>query len=608
MDCSRWATYMTESQQLQAYRQAADALLAQRDGEGIWRGRLSSSPLATATAVFALSLVDLQKHQKFIDKGLHWLAEVQNPDGGWGDTDGADPSNLSTTLLCRSAFYGCQALGRFELTLNKADRWIGGKAGSLEPASIVNAVYAAYGNDRTFAVPILTMCALAGCLGQDGWKYVKPLPFELAILPRRLFRWLRLSVVSYALPALIAVGQVKFHFNPPSNPWSRFVRGLVRNKTLAFLRRLQPDNGGFLEAVPLTAFVTMSLAAMGKTQEETVRKGVEFLVQSVRQDGSWPIDTDLATWLTTLSVNTFGQDIPSFLNEEHRKTIQKWLLQYQFQTIHPFTGASPGGWGWTDKPGAVPDADDTAGALIALYYLNKEDPFVQSAAKKGIHWLLDIQNSDGGIPTFCKGWGKLPFDRSCPDITAHTIQAWKYWQEMFGPAMKKRIERSIQKALLYLRSVQTKEGYWLPLWFGNSFAKNQVNPIYGTSRVLLSLSGFSDVSIGAMTNPAIDWLISVQKPDGSWSADGQCESTEEETALAIQALTVAGMSKGMHQRATIEQAIKQGLCWFISRADVSDKSAPIGLYFAMLWYYEPLYKLLFRLGVFRNSLDFLRKE
>jgi squalene-hopene/tetraprenyl-beta-curcumene cyclase len=599
------------------YEQRVSHLLARQNTEGIWRGRLSSSPLATAAAVFALHRVDCQKHKEFIDKGLQWLAGVQNPDGGWGDTDRADPSNLSTTLLCRSAFYGCRALGQFELTLNRAERWIGGKAGSLEPASIVKAVYAAYGKDRTFAVPILTMCALAGCLGPDGWKYVTPLPFELAILPRAVFRWLKLSVVSYALPALIAVGQVKFHFDPPANPFTRFIRRLVQNKTLAFLRRLQPDNGGFLEATPLTAFVTMSLASIKKvicstaapgcaayrvaaTEQREVdgvmRKGVDFLIQSVRQDGSWPIDTDLATWLTTLSINTLGQNLSSVLDEGQKKAIQTWLLQQQFQMIHPFTGVAPGGWGWTDKPGAVPDADDTAGALIALYHLNRHDPSVQAAANKGIQWLLNLQNSDGGIPTFCKGWGKLPFDRSCPDITAHTIQAWRCWQDMLDAEMRRSLKKRIHKALLYLRSVQAKEGYWLPLWFGNPFAKNQLNPIYGTARVLIALSDFSEETVRVMIKPAIDWLVSKQKPDGSWSADGQCESTREETAIAIQALVTNKTRCG----ADTQQAVMQGLCWLVAQENVSDKSAPIGLYFARLWYYEPLYKVIFEAGAFRG--------
>jgi squalene-hopene/tetraprenyl-beta-curcumene cyclase len=593
---------MNESRIQDTYCRAVEALLAERNREGIWRGRLSSSPLATAAAVFALYQVDSRGYQPFITKGLHWLADVQNSDGGWGDTDGADPSNLSTTLLCRAAFYGCRAISVYELTLSKAQRWIEGKVGSLEPKSIVNAVYAAYGKDRTFAVPILTMCTMAGCLGEDGWQYVVSLPFELAVLPRRLFRWLNLSVVSYALPALIAIGQVKFHFDPPKNPLIRFIRGLVRNKTLSFLRCLQPANGGFLEAAPLTAFVTMSLAAMGKSQNETAQKGADFLIQSIRPDGSWPIDTDLATWLTTLSVNALGEDAASVLSAEQRKTICDWLLRQQFQTVHPFTGALPGGWGWTDKPGAVPDADDTAGALIALYHLDKVNPAVGAAAKRGAVWLLNLQNADGGIPTFCRGWGKLPFDRSCPDITAHVIQAWMCWRDA-DPAMKKRIDRAVQKALLYLRSAQTKSGGWLPLWFGNPAAKGQTNPIYGTARVIMSLAGMEEYKIEELIQPAVDYLIKMQKQDGSWSADGVCESSAEETALAVGALAAlqCRYEGAILNPPALEEAVKKGVAWLTEQRNTSDKSSPIGLYFARLWYYEQRYKIIFSISALRHK-------
>ena len=41
--------------------------------------------------------------------------------------------------------------------------------------------------------------------------------------------------------------------------------------------------------------------------------------------------------------------------------LRDWLLEQQYTERHPYTGADPGGWGWTDLPGSVPDADDTPG-------------------------------------------------------------------------------------------------------------------------------------------------------------------------------------------------------------------------------------------------------
>ncbi len=79
-----------------------ERLLAARGPQGYWEGRLSSSALSTATAVFALAVADGEKHSSLTDRGLQWLCRNQNADGGWGDTV-QSPSNLSTTMLCYSA-------------------------------------------------------------------------------------------------------------------------------------------------------------------------------------------------------------------------------------------------------------------------------------------------------------------------------------------------------------------------------------------------------------------------------------------------------------------------------------------------------------------------
>ena len=78
-----------------------------------------------------------------------------------------------------------------------------------------------YGSDKTFAVPILTNCALAGLV---PWSEVSPLPFELACLPQNWFRFLRLPVVSYAIPALVAIGQARYFHKKPWNPITRLLR------------------------------------------------------------------------------------------------------------------------------------------------------------------------------------------------------------------------------------------------------------------------------------------------------------------------------------------------------------------------------------------------
>ncbi|MCP4374662.1 MAG: squalene--hopene cyclase, partial [bacterium] len=87
---------------------AAGELLALRDPDGGWTGRLSSSALSTATATVAMECADRQGCGQLISSALEWLAEHVNDDGGWGDTP-QSMSNLPTTLLVWSAFAGRQS-------------------------------------------------------------------------------------------------------------------------------------------------------------------------------------------------------------------------------------------------------------------------------------------------------------------------------------------------------------------------------------------------------------------------------------------------------------------------------------------------------------------
>ena len=513
-------------------------LLAELRPEGRWEGELSSSALATAVASFALKLAG---KPELAERGFQWLKAHRNADGGWGDSP-ESPSNFTTTLLCRCV--------------------LDEETGS--PEEVTRSILEHYGDDRTFSVPILTMCMLAGKLGDD-WSIIPQLPFELSVFPHRFYKFIRLPVVSYALPALIAIGLIR-HVNRPAR--GAFVRNRIVSRSLNILRRIQPESGGYLEAAPLTSFVGMSLIGAGLGDHPAAQACFRFLENTVRADGSWPIDVNLSTWLTSLAVQAAAGD----LSAEQKNHIRTHLLKTQWQAEHPFTHAAPGGWGWTYEKGGVPDADDTAAALIALRQLGCDT----GAAEKGIQWLLDLQNRDGGMPTFCKGWGRLPFDRSCPDLTAHAVRAFIAWRAEVNSNLWKKMARSIRRSLRYLEKHQRADGSWLPLWFGSQTDPDHENPVYGTVRVLEALQELDEAEfpmIGEMKRRGFQWLENAQHPDGGWG------DSIEETALAA-GLTGKGMAKLLEMTA--------GGTRFSAR--------PIGLYFASLWYSERLYPVIFTAG------------
>lgn len=560
-----------------AYQTALAALLRERTDAGHWVGELSTSALSTATAVMALTLVQKHStarpaHENLVRDGLRWLAEHQNADGGWGDTVGS-LSNISTTMLCRAAYYLTDSAEHHADAVKRAESWLGARYGP--PAQWPEAVRQRYGKDRTFAVPILTTCALAGLI---RWDEVPPLPFELACLPQSWFRFVRLHVVSYALPALIAIGQAVNQHRPPRNPLTRLVRAVSRRRSLRVLQEIQPSSGGYLEATPLTSFVTLSLASIGLADHPVAVKAVEFLRRSVRPDGSWAIDSDLATWVTTLSINALAT-AGELVRLDRLDQVRDWLLGQQYRTRHPYTGAAPGGWAWTDLPGGVPDADDTPGALLALSHLT--DPRAEhSAAALAVRWLLDLQNRDGGWPTFCRGWGHLPFDRSGCDLTAHALRALARWSHLADRS------QALPAALSYLARNQRPDGSWLPLWFGNQHASGDENPTYGTARVLAAYRDLGRMD-DAPARQGIAWLLAHQNADGGWGGGQGTPSSIEETALAVEVLLDAG--------AAASGAARRGLDWLVARVEAGglDEPTPIGFYFAKLWYFEKLYPIIF---------------
>ena len=581
-------------------------LLAARVPAGHWEGELSSSALSTATALFALALHDRARHGSLVEAGIAWLLKTQNDDGGWGDTTKSF-SNISTTALCWAALTVAGDDGAAAVA--KAERWLTRAAGSLDPRALAGAVAARYGKDRTFSVPILTMCALADRLGDDPWRLIPQLPFELAAFPQSWFRFFRLPVVSYALPALISMGLARHRNRPSRNPLTRALRRLATNRVLGVLSQVQPRGGGFLEATPLTSFVTMSLIAAGRHDHPVVSRGVDFLVRSARPDGSWPIDTNLATWVTTLSINAIAAGGPTAVADAlppaDRRVLREWLLDQQYKTTHPYTGAPPGAWAWTDLPGGVPDADDTAGALLALHHLGDLDDRTTRAAAAGVRWLLDLQNRDGGIPTFCRGWTNLPFDRSGPDLTAHALHAWSAWRDRLPADLAARVAAAEARAVRYLAAHQRPDGSWAPLWFGNQSAADEENPTYGTAKVLVALAARPDAATADLARRGAAWLLDAQHSDGGWGGGRGTPSSVEETGLALDALaaTAQALPPSADWSPPIHQAIARGVEWLSGHTALGTRfpPAPIGFYFAKLWYFERDYPLLYALSGWARS-------
>jgi len=97
-------------------------------------------------------------------------------------------------------------------------------------------------------------------------------------------------------------------------------------------------------------------------------------------------------------------------------------------------------------------------------------------------------------------------------------------------------------------------------------------------------------TIAQILQSAHNYWVSQQNNDGCWGGQKGVEGSIEETALAVSALHAFNR----------EAAIK-GLAWLENEVQTHGiTSKPIGLYFAMLWYDEKLYPLIFYVEALRK--------
>ena len=117
------------------------------------------------------------------------------------------------------------------------------------------------------------------------------------------------------------------------------------------------------------------------------------------------------------------------------------------------------------------------------------------------------------------------------------------------------------------------------------------------ARMLSGLQGDSTRLHDPVALRGVSFLKEAQNADGSWGGAPGVEGSIEETALACDALT------GFERRNAA--ALEKGLAWLcreIAQGRLS-RPAPIGLYFAKLWYFEKLYPIVFTLSALRRALE-----
>jgi squalene-hopene/tetraprenyl-beta-curcumene cyclase len=211
--------------------------------------------------------------------------------------------------------------------------------------------------------------------------------------------------------------------------------------------------------------------------------------------------------------------------------------------------------------------------MVAMALKRAGGPEQIEAARRGVRWLLAMQNDDGGWAAFDKTKHRpileyIPFadhnamqDPSCPDITGRVLEclSWHGYRHDH-PAVQRAIEyikaeqvsiddlqltidgskppSSLRSDAASLASNRQSGGCWFGRW--------GVNYIYGTWQAVIGPIRCGEDPSQEWIQRAGRWIKSIQKPDGSFgetansyidpSLKGHGPSTASQTAWAAMIL------------------------------------------------------------------------
>jgi squalene-hopene/tetraprenyl-beta-curcumene cyclase len=549
---------------------ARGALLAKQAPDGYWCGELQGDSILSSEYIL-LKWILGQEADPELPLITNYLRKIQQPDGGWNLFPGG-PADISGTVK-----------GYFCLKL------MGDPVDAPHMVRARNLIRSLGGAEKcnTF-----TRFYFA-CLGQVSFDACPSIPPEIVFLPKWFYfnlynvsAWTRtmilpLGIVTTFRPArklTAAQGIAELYIDrEAANRLSpEPLSGIPKNWSEVFLRIDQAlkaynrtpnealrakalkraeewllehlDGSEGLGAIfPPMVYILIVFRILGYADDHprvaaAHRQLRDFYVykgDGIEEGKEIRIQPCLSPmWDTGIALNALAE-AGLTADDEPARRASRWLVSKECRVASDWAknvapGVEPGGWFFEFENAHYPDTDDTAMVCTSLSRLG--GPAASAAVKRGVNWLYAMQNDDGGWAAFDKTTDrplleKIPFadhnamqDPSCPDITGRVLEGLGNCGQRVGTP-------AIDKAVRYICRQQDADGSWWGRW--------GVNYIYGTWQVIMGLRAVGEDLQQLWVRKATDWLLSVQKPDGSFGET--CESYDN-PALKSQGTSTASQT------------------------------------------------------------------
>jgi squalene-hopene/tetraprenyl-beta-curcumene cyclase len=444
------------------------------------------------------------------------------------------------------------------------------------------------------------MLALFGVL---TWRAVPVLPVEVMLLPmwspfhlNKISYWARTTLVPLMVLAALkprarnpkAVGidelflqdphAIGMTAKAPHQSWGWFLlfraldsvlrvveplfpKGLRQRaieSAIAFTEERLNGEDGMGAIYPPMANIVMMYDALGKGEDfpprAITRRGIDKLLV-IGEEEAYCQPCVSPVWDTALTCHALMEAGGAAATSSARQGLD-WLLPRQELEVRGDWAVKrpdvrPGGWAFQYNNAHYPDLDDTAVVVMAMDRMQRTSGGQDygNAIARGREWIEGMQSRDGGWAAFDVDnleyyLNNIPFsdhgallDPPTEDVAGRCLSMLAQLGETAGR------NQHVAAGIEYLRRTQLADGSWYGRW--------GLNYIYGTWSVLCALNAAGISQRDPMVRKAVDWLVSVQNPDGGWGEDAvsyrldyrgleKAPTTASQTAWALLGLMAAG--------------------------------------------------------------------
>ena len=572
-----------------AVERSAKHLLSLQAADGYWWGELEADTTLECDHVLLHYILGDSENEK-VRKLANYVRQKQLDDGGWNIYPGG-PAELNTSV---KAYFALKLAGEapHAAHMERAREKIHELGGLQATNSYVRFYFA--------------------MVGAIGWNMVPAIPPELLLLPNWFFvnlydmsSWTRAIVVpltiiyarkpGWKIPEsahvdelfadaqnktaafrwsrkvfswrnlFLAIDQVlKVHEGLPWKPFRRWALTQAERWLLEHMERSE----GLATIYPAMANSVYALLAMGyPANDPLVARELGWISgYEIEEDDTLRLQPCISpVWDTAIAMVSLEE---AGVDRSHPalQSAARWLLDHQILGPGDWQvknrDAAPGGWAFEFRNDFYPDVDDTAFVLMALQNVSYSDPErFEQGARRGIAWLLSMQNRDGGWGAFDRDndhvlLTQIPFadhnamiDPSSADVTARSMECLgKFGWTASHPA--------IRRAVAYLEREQTEEGAWYGRWGSNY--------VYGTSGVLRAAEALN-LTESRGSRRAADWLRRVQNADGGFGET--CASYDDPSLKGIGESTASQTAWGLIGLLAMERpddaAVQRAVAWLV---------------------------------------------